>query len=106
MRPNSTEDPSIETVKELPDVGSFVILAPTPQWRIQSLNQLLGFQRYCPFGSLPYLIPETTDGLLLRVRIKGTLPGLATDLAFGKIKFPLPPLDDVAEELEAILDMD
>jgi hypothetical protein len=55
---------------------------------------------------LPYLIPETTDGLLLRVRIKGTLPGLATDLAFGKIKFPLPPLDDVAEELEAILDMD
>jgi hypothetical protein len=40
-------------VEERSDVGAFVILAPSPQQRVKFRNQLLGLQRYLPFGSLP-----------------------------------------------------
>src|SRR5215469_12829773 len=106
VRPNTTDNPAIQSVEEPSDVGSFVILAPAPQQRIKFLNQFLGLQRDLPLGSLPDLIHETTDGLLLRVRIKRTLPDLATNLALGKLKFPFPALDFVSEELEAIPNMD
>jgi hypothetical protein len=34
---------------------------------------------------LPHPVHETTDGLILRVRIECTLPSLATNPALGKI---------------------
>ena len=46
MRPNPPHDPTVETVKESSDVGSFVVFAPTPQKLIKLLDQLLGFQRH------------------------------------------------------------
>ena len=105
MGPDSSEDPTIETVEELSDMGSFVILAPTPQKRIKFCNQFLGLQGERPFGSLPYLIHETTDGLLLGVRVQRTLSGLTTNHALRKTHLPLPAIDFVAQELEALLDM-
>jgi hypothetical protein len=50
-----------QTLKELADLGAFVILAPAAQKRIKFRDQLRGVQRYHPRGSLPYLIHETTD---------------------------------------------
>jgi hypothetical protein len=104
MRPDPSHDPAIEAVEELSNVGAFVILAPAPQEWIKFRNQLLGLQRYPPFGSLPYLIHETTNRLLLGVRIQRTLSGLTTNLARRQMKLLLPALDFVAEELEAVLD--
>ena len=106
VRPNTPSDPTIEPVKESSNVGTLVILAPTPQKRVEFRNQLFGFQRNPPLGALPYLVHDTTDGLRLGVCIECTLSGLATNLALGQIKLPLPALDYIAEELKAIPDMD
>ena len=104
MRPDTPHDPSVKLVEEPSDVGTFVILAPTSQERIQRSNQLLGGQRHAPPRTLPNLILETTDRFVTRIRIEPTRIYPATDLMRRKIKF-LPPLDLVAEELEAVLDM-
>ena len=105
MRPDPSYSPAVESVEEQSDVGPFVILTPAPQKRIEFRNQFLGLQRYLPFGPLPYPIHETTDRLLLGVRVQRTLSGLTTNLALGQSELPLPALDLVAKELEAVLDM-
>ncbi len=45
MRPDASSDPTVELVEELSDVGALVVLAPTPQNRIQLGNQLRGCAR-------------------------------------------------------------
>jgi hypothetical protein len=106
MRPNASHDPAIQTVEEPSDVGALIILAPTPQQRVEFRNQLLGLQRHLPLSSLPYLVHETTDRLRPRVRIERTVSDPATNLAFGQVKFPNPALDFVAQKLEAHPDVD
>jgi hypothetical protein len=64
MRPDTSSDPTVELVEELSDVGALVILAPTPQNRIQLGNQLSGAEGHTTLGTLPHLILETTDRLL------------------------------------------
>jgi len=105
MRPDASPDPAVETLEELSDVGAFVVLAPAPQERIKFRNQLRGVQRSQPFGSLPDLIHETTDRFLLGIRIQRTLSGLTTNLTRRQMKLPLPTLDFVAKELEALADV-
>ena len=83
MRPDPPHDPTVELIEERSDVGSFVILAPSPQKRVKFRNQLRCFQRDPPFGSLPNLVPETLDRLLTRVRVECTRTCLAANLAFG-----------------------
>jgi hypothetical protein len=61
MRPDTSSDPTVELVEEFSNVGAFVILAPTPQNRIQLGNQLAGVQGHAPLGPLPHLILETTN---------------------------------------------
>src|SRR5271167_4674919 len=98
MRPNPSQDPSVELVEEPSNVGSFVILTPTPQQWIQILDQLFGLQRYVPLRPLSHLVHETTDRLLARIGIQRTRTDPATNLALGEIEFPLPALDLVAQE--------
>src|SRR5580700_2948660 len=50
MRPNAPHNPAVEPVEELSDVGSLVVLAPSPQDRLQFLNQLLGLKRHTSAG--------------------------------------------------------
>jgi hypothetical protein len=87
-------------------VGSFEVLAPSPQERVQILDQLLGSQGHASVRALPHLLHETTDRLLSRVGVQISRVKLATDLALGKIKPFLPALDLVAKELETVPDMD
>src|SRR5207253_3535641 len=49
--------------------------------RVKFRYQLLGLQRYPPFGSLPHLFHETTDRFLLGIRIQRSLSDLTTNLA-------------------------
>src|SRR5260370_24563559 len=105
MRPDAPPDAAVETLEEFSDVGAFVILAPPAQERVELLNQLLGLQRHCPFGSLPYLVHETTNRLRFGIRIQRILSGLTTNLALGQMKLSVPALDFVAKELEAVPDM-
>ena len=106
VRPNATDDPTVEPMEESSDVGTFVVLAPTPQEWIKFCDQLLSSQRSRSVGSLPHLVHETAALLRLGIRIQRTLSGLATNLALGQIVLSIPALDKVAEELEAIPDMD
>jgi hypothetical protein len=101
MRPNALPDPAVETWEELADVGTLVILAPAPQEWVKCHDQLRGFQRYPPSGSLPDLVHKTTDRLLLGVRLQRTLSGLTTNLTRWQMELLLPALDFVAQELEA-----
>src|SRR5215469_8030873 len=84
MRPDSSQDPSVEPMEEPADVGSFVILSPTPYERIQLLNQLLGGQRQLPPCPLSHLIHETTNRLRFGIRVKRSRTSSATNLAFGQ----------------------
>src|ERR1700756_1497204 len=84
MRPDASPDPAVESLEELADVGAFVILTPAPQERIKPRDQFLGSQRCRPFSPLPYLVLETTNGLLLGIRIERILSGLTTYLALGQ----------------------
>src|SRR5215471_19588818 len=106
MRPDSSPDPALKTLEELADVGAFVILTPPPHQGIPFQNQLLSCQRSRPFGSLPDLVHETADRLHLGIRIPRVLSGLTTNLALRQMKLSVPALDLVAEELEAVPDMD
>ena len=69
MRPDPPHDPAVELVEEHSDVGSFVILAPSPQERIEFRDQLLGVQCHPPCGSLANLLLKTMDRFLTRVRV-------------------------------------
>jgi hypothetical protein len=40
MRPNTPHNPAVEPVEELSDMGSLVVMSPSPQHWIQFLNQL------------------------------------------------------------------
>jgi len=105
MRPDASPDPAVESLEELADVGAFVILTPAPQERNKPRDQFLGSQRCRPFSPLPYLVHETTNGLLLGIRIERILAGLTTYLVLGQRKLPPPAFDFVAEELEAVPDV-
>src|SRR6516164_9144850 len=105
MRPDPSPDPGVEAMEEPANVGAFVILAPTSQQWVERLNQLLGFQRCAAFGSLPHLVHETMDRLLPGIRIQHPMSHPTTNLALGKVKRCLPAPDNVAKELEAMLDV-
>src|SRR5580658_5119378 len=60
MRPNAPHDPAVEPVEELSDVGSLVVMSPSPQHWIQFLNQLLGLERHTSTGKRAHLIHEMT----------------------------------------------
>src|ERR1700737_1084014 len=104
MRPDASHDPSVELVEELSDVGTFVILAPTSQERVQRFDQLLGRKGHAPLRALPHLILETPDRFPAWVGIQPARARPAADLRRRKIKF-LPTLDLVTEELKPVLDM-
>src|SRR5947207_15939415 len=102
MRPNASPDPAVETLEELADVGAFVILAPTPQEWIKPHNQFLSSQRCRPLGAFPYLIHETTNLLLLGIRVERILSGMTMNLIARQIKLTSRHIEFVAEELESI----
>src|SRR5262245_34548444 len=105
MRPDSVHDPTIETAEELSDVSPLVVVAPTPQNRIQFLDQLLGRQRHAPLGKLPYLIHEVSDRFLTGIGIQRSRSDTTTYLARGQAKLLLTALDLVSQKLESLPDM-
>jgi hypothetical protein len=105
MRPDASPDPAVETLEELADVGALVMLVPAPQEWVKCHDQLRGFQRQPPFGSLPDLVHKTPDRLRLGIRIRRTLSDLTTNLARRQMELLLPAPDFVAEELEALADV-
>jgi hypothetical protein len=104
MRPQAPHDPGIKLSEEFPNVGSFVILTPTLQDRIDFRDDLFGRQRNPPLGVLPDLPLEPLDRLLAWVRLHGTGRGTATQLAAHRgSRSPL--LDLVPQKLEAAVNV-
>ena len=64
MRPNAPIDPMVEFVEERADVGTLVILTPSPQDRVQLLDQIFGLQGYTTPGKLAHPIIEALDRFL------------------------------------------
>jgi hypothetical protein len=58
MRPEPSHDPGIKVSEELSDMGSFVVVTPTPHNGIQLRNNLFRRKRDPPFGELADLIFE------------------------------------------------
>jgi len=105
MRPDSLQHPTVEPVEKLSDVGALVVMAPTPQNRIQFLNQLLGRQRHPALGKLPDLIHEVSNRFLSGVGIERPRLDTTTNLARWQPKLLLTALDLVPEKLESLADM-
>src|SRR4051812_27921414 len=104
LRPQPSHDPGIQMSEELSDVGSFVILTPTLQDRIDFRDDLFGRQRNPPLGQLPDLLLAPLDRLLAWVRVHGTGRGTATQLAaYHGSRSPLLAL--VPQKLEATVNV-
>src|SRR5688500_17272254 len=103
MRPDAPYDPAVEPVEEYADVGTLVVLAPTPQKRIQLRNQLLRHQRYTTSSAGTHLIHEPPDGLLTRICIQRAGRCATSDFARSELKSP-PPFNLVTEKLKSIAD--
>src|SRR6516165_225119 len=101
MRPDPAHDPTVESVEELSDVGSLVVMSPSPQYRIQFRDQLLGLQRYASLGQLAHLIHKTLDRFLSGICVQLPRPGTTADLAGWQPK-PLAALDHVPQKLESL----
>ena len=61
MRPNTPHNPPVKSVKELSDVGTLEIIAPTSYQWINPLNQCFSIKRNSPLRSMAHLIHEPLD---------------------------------------------
>src|SRR5215472_565617 len=104
MRPNSPHNPGVESVEELSDVGALVVMAPSPQYRIEFLDQLLGLERDTSPRKRAYLIHETLDRFLARKSVQRPRLSTTADLARRQPKL-LATLDLVPKKLEPLPDM-
>src|SRR5205814_10150111 len=56
MRPNAPLDPMVEFVEKRSDVSTLVIVTPSPQNRVQLIDQIFGFQGHATLGKLAHSI--------------------------------------------------
>src|SRR3954452_996660 len=101
MRPDAPLDPTVELVEERSDVGTLVVMTPTPQDRVQLLDQILGLQWHASPGKLTYPILKALDRFLSRVRVQATRLGPSNNLARRQLKLPSAP-DQVAQKFETM----
>ena len=80
MRPNSPQDPSIETCEELTDVGFVEIEPPAANDRVDFVDQLLCSHRSLSTGQSSYLILEVLERLLPGIGIQVSMTDACTDL--------------------------
>src|SRR6266581_5400747 len=80
-------------------------MSPSPQYRIQLLDQLLGLERHASAGERAYLIHETPDRFLSGDSVQRPRLSTTADLARRQPKLPSSALDLVPEKLEPLLDL-
>src|SRR3954471_9576648 len=100
VRPDASQDPTVEPGEELADVGLAEILAPPADDRIQVGDQLPGTHRGLAPGPLTDLVLEVLDRLLPGIRVEVPVSDTATNLARGQLQGPTTALDLVPQELE------
>jgi hypothetical protein len=64
VRPEPSDDPTIELMEALSDVGATVVVSPSSDDRVDRLDQFAQTQRYTPHGQGPDLILELVHRLL------------------------------------------
>src|ERR1700676_3108919 len=104
MRPDTSLDPVVQFVEERSDVSTLVIVTPSPQDRVQLLDQIIGFQGHATPGKLADPILEALDRFLSGIRIQSPRFGTRNDLARWQLKVLAAP-DQVAQKLESTLNM-
>jgi len=104
MRPNAPLDPIVEFVEERADVGTFVVVTPSPQDWVELLDQILGFERRTSAGKLAHPILKALDRFLSGVGIQPARFGTRNDLARRQLKL-LAALDQLTQKFESTLYM-
>ena len=66
MRPQPSDDPAIQLVEALSDLGAAVVVAPSSDDRVDCFNQLSHAQGYSPLRQASDLILELVQRLLSR----------------------------------------
>src|ERR1700688_3960998 len=99
-------DPAVESAEELSDVGTFVVIAPSPDHRVEIRDQFQSIQWHASPSSLPHLVHEASNLFFLRVRIEITATHPALDLLRPQPEWPLTPLDLIAKELKSMSNVD
>src|ERR1700694_5811826 len=90
MRPYPSQDPTVQSVEELSDVSLLVVVAPTTQDRIQSLDQFLGLKRHASPGKRAYPDLAEPAGLAERGASQAvTTDRTAQSLRLGFWVYPL-----------------
>src|SRR5262249_12773282 len=104
MRPNATHDPAVEFVEECSNVGAFVVLGPSPQGRIQFLDQLRGLSWSTASREHPHPIPEASNRFPRRIRDPPLwVPSL--NHAVGKLSPALRSHNPVSQKIKSLLGM-
>ena len=61
MRPEPLDDPTIQLVEALSDMGATVVVSPSSDDRVDRVDQLTHSQRRMPLGPGPDLIFESVN---------------------------------------------
>src|ERR1700693_5165170 len=64
VRPEPSDDPTIQLMEALSDMGATVVVSPSSDDRVDRLDQFAQTQRYTPHGQGPDLILESVHRLL------------------------------------------
>jgi hypothetical protein len=81
MRPDTSLDPMVEFVEERSDVSTLVIVTPSPQYRVELLDQIVGFQGHATPGKLADPILKALDRFLSGIHIQSPRFGTRDNLA-------------------------
>jgi hypothetical protein len=106
MRPYPAHNPTIETVEELADVSLTVVKTPSPDDRIDLLDQLPRAQRCFASRTASYLVFEVIDGFLSRIGIQITRDDPTADLLRREVQGATAALYLEPQKLKAMAYMD
>src|SRR5216684_2688191 len=105
MRPQASHHPTIKLVEESPHVGTFVILAPPTNHRIELAGQLHGVKRDAAARLPANRVSKPVDRLLCRIRIQIPAPRAGDDLRGRQVHRTTAALDLVSQERKALTHM-
>ena len=102
LRPETPQNPAVETGEELANVSLAEVKAPAANDRIDLGDDLLGAHRGLAPSATAYLFLEVLDRFRAWIRIEVTLTGTATNPRARQRKTPSATLDFVSEKLKTV----
>ena len=102
MRPQPSDDPAIQLVEALSDLGAAVVVAPSSDDRVDCFNQLSHAQGYSPLRQASDLILESVQRLLSRNGVEIMPVQLGCDPVAAQLQSAFAASDLKSEKLKAL----